>query len=547
MSSTSPVNAHSGSGTKWSRVNFSEAIQGVQTPLGWTFWQFAMENAVRRGFGALGVLSRAEVPPPASPDECISAVFFGLAAGNVTTFHRIGERMPGTDGDTVVAQMFGEPRGTVGPAASATSRVHAMLRYPVILGRTVFSAYSHRKRIRPAREAIRAWWRRSTVDTPPTTIAGAQQLLREAADNFVAIGTLHTTLSLVGQALGEQVELLADAGFGSRDRAAELMTGYGRVDETEVIADLWQVANGSLPIAEFVTRHGYHGPDEGNLPSRVWREDHAPLQRLADRYRARDAVHPDQVRQRQERVRRDAERELLANLNIVNRIRARLVLRLAGEYIPIREVGKSGFLHCIDAARFAARVIGAQLAANGQLDDPEDVFFLTFDELVGDAPDRPADALRELARTRKADHEHFQRLDVPARWVGNPEAIKTKPSTGDERRPATELTGIGVCGGEVTGTARVVLDPDDANLEEGEILVCPTTDPSWTPLFMLADALVIDTGGLMSHGAIVARELGVTCVINSKRGTRDIPDGTRITVDGTSGRVIIHQAIPVAE
>ncbi|ORW23630.1 hypothetical protein AWC19_11195 [Mycobacterium palustre] len=530
----------------WSRVNFSEAIQGVQTPLSWTFWQFAMETAVRRGFGALGVLTRSEVPPPQSPDDRISAAFYGRPAGNLNTFHRIGQRMPGTDGDTVVQQMFGEPRGTVGGTQSATSRLRAKLRYPVILASTVSSAYWHRKRIRSAREEIRDWWRRGTVEAPPTTVVAAQRLLREAAENFVTIGTMHTTLSLVGQALGEQVEQLAVAGFGSRDRAAELMTGYGRVDETEVIADLWNLANGALPMTEFVARHGYHGPNEGNLPSRVWREDQTPLWLLTNRYRSRDALHPDQMWRRQQRVRRTAEREMLANLNALNKIRARLVLRLAAEYIPVREVGKAGFLHCVDAARCAARIIGDRLASTGQLADPEDVFFLTYDELVSDAPSRPAEALRRLVLERKADHEYFHSLEVPDRWVGDPMPVAS-PAVSGNRRAVGELTGIGVCGGQVTGTARVVFDPDDADLEEGDVLVCPTTDPSWTPLFMLADALVIDTGGVMSHGAIVARELGVTCVINTKNGTRAIPDGVRITVDGTSGRVIVHDPIASSE
>jgi phosphohistidine swiveling domain-containing protein len=543
----SPVHNRSGAQTAWSRVNFSEAIQGVQTPLSWTFWQFAMETAVRRGFGALGVLTHAEVPPPASPDDRISAAFYGLPAGNLKTFHRIGQRMPGTDGDTVVQQMFGEPPGVVGVTESVTSRLRAKLRYPMILAGTVSSAYWHRKRIRPTREGIRAWWRQSTVDSPPTTIAAAQRLLREAAENFVRIGTMHTTLSLVGQALGEQVGLLAETGFGNRERAAELMTGYGRVDETEVIADLWNLANGKLAMTKFLARHGYHGPNEGNLPSRVWREDPTPLWLLANRYRCREAVHPDQLWQRQLQVRRKAEQEILANLNAVNKIRARLVLRLAAEYIPIREVGKAGFLHCVDAARCAARIIGNNLAAAGQLSNPEDVFFLTYDELVSDAPTLPAETLRALVVARKADHDYFQNLDVPDRWVGNPVPMESAPPVVEDRRVVGELTGIGVCGGEVTGTARVVFDPDHADLDEGDILVCPTTDPSWTPLFMLAEALVIDTGGVMSHGAIVARELGVTCVINSKHGTRDIPDGARITVDGASGRVIIHERLGASE
>lgn len=409
----SPVHSRSDAKTAWSRVNFSEAIQGVQTPLGWTFWQFAMETAVRRGFGELGVLTRAEVPPPASPDDRISAAFHGLPAGNLNTFHRIGQRMPGTDGDTVVQQMFGEPRGTVGAAQSATSRLRAKLRYPVILVSTVSSAYRHRKHIRPQRAQIGAWWRRSVVESPPTTISGAQRLLREAAENFVTIGTMHTTLSLVGQALGEQVELLASAAFGTRERAAELMTGYGGVEETKVIADLWSLANGQLPMTEFVARHGYHGPSEGNLPSRVWREDQTPLWLLANRYRYREAPHPDQIWRRQQQIRRTAEQEILANLNAVNKIRARLVLRLAAEYIPVREVGKAGFLHCVDAARCAARVIGDKLAASGQLADPEDVFFLTYDELVNDAPGSAADELRALVLARRADHEYFQHLTCP--------------------------------------------------------------------------------------------------------------------------------------
>lgn len=543
----SPVHSRSGARTTWSRVNFSEAIQGVQTPLSWTFWQFAMETAVRRGFGQLGVLTRAEVPPPANPDERISAAFFGLPAGNLNTFHRIGQRMPGTDGDTVVQQMFGEARGAVRVGQSATSRLRAKLRYPAILLGTVSSAYRHRKAIRPHREDIRAWWRRNTVESPPTTVAGAQRLLREAAENFVTIGTMHTTLSLVGQALGEQVELLALAAFGNRERAAELMTGYGGVDETEVIADLWSLANGDLAMTEFVARHGYHGPSEGNLPSCVWREDQTPLWLLANRYRDREAPHPHQVRQRQQAIRRAAEREIMANLSVIKKIRPLLILRLAAEYIPIREVGKAGFLHCVDAARCAARIIGNQLSVTGQLADPEDVFFLTYDELVSDAPSRPAEALRALVRARKADHDDFRRLFVPDRWVGNPVVTEASPTVEGGRPAVGELTGIGVCGGEVTGTARVVLDPDDADLDEGDILVCPTTDPSWTPLFMLAEALVIDTGGVMSHGAIVARELGVTCVINSKHGTRDIPDGAQITVDGASGRVIIHEPLAAAE
>ncbi len=256
------------------------------------------------------------------------------------------------------------------------------------------------------------------------------------------------------------------------------MTGYGGVEETKVIADLWSLANGQLPMTEFVARHGYHGPSEGNLPSRVWREDQTPLWLLANRYRYREAPHPDQIWRRQQQIRRTAEQEILANLNAVNKIRARLVLRLAAEYIPVREVGKAGFLHCVDAARCAARVIGDKLAASGQLADPEDVFFLTYDELVNDAPGSAADELRALVLARRADHEYFQHLDVPDRWVGNPVATEASPVVEADRPAVTELAGIGVCGGEVTGTARVVLIPTTPTSRTGTFWCVPPQTPA---------------------------------------------------------------------
>jgi pyruvate,water dikinase len=132
-------------------------------------------------------------------------------------------------------------------------------------------------------------------------------------------------------------------------------------------------------------------------------------------------------------------------------------------------------------------------------------------------------------------------VSLPPEFTGPPEPVaivQAVPAAANGNGHG-ELRGIGIVGDKVTGRARVIHDPNDADLEPGDILVCVTTDPSWTPLFMLADALVIDTGGAMSHGAIVARELGVTCVINTVTGTRDIPNGATITVDGASGLVTV--------
>jgi pyruvate,water dikinase len=243
--------------------------------------------------------------------------------------------------------------------------------------------------------------------------------------------------------------------------------------------------------------------------------------------------------------RAEAEARLMSGLGASKRPQARLTMRLAKRYIPLREVGKSGFLHTLDAARCAARSAGALLVDRGVLSDPEDVFFLTYDEFL--SLPQGQDQLRDLVAERRERHARYERLELPPSWTGAPEPSATQTETAAEAAEhphagaTAELRGIGIVGDKVTGRARVVRDPATADLDDGDVLVCVTTDPSWTPLFMVASALVIDTGGAMSHGAIVARELGVTCVINTETGTRDIPDGATVTVDGRSGVVTVER------
>jgi len=121
----------------------------------------------------------------------------------------------------------------------------------------------------------------------------------------------------------------------------------------------------------------------------------------------------------------------------------------------------------------------------------------------------------------------------PASWPLRCEAQPAAPSAG------TTVSGIAVSGGVASGPARVVLDPaDPRDLDPGDVLVCPITDPSWTPLFLGAAAVVCDAGAVQSHAAIVARELGIPAVL-SVPGITAVPDGTMLRVDGTTGTVVI--------
>ena len=147
-----------------------------------------------------------------------------------------------------------------------------------------------------------------------------------------------------------------------------------------------------------------------------------------------------------------------------------------------------------------------------------------------------SDGIKDAVALRRERRDEYLKVKLPDSWTGQPEAI---PITASEAAAAgSEITGLAVSPGVVEGRARVVLDPLAGDpLEPGEILVCETTDPSWTSLFLVAAGLVIDVGGPLSHGAILARELGVPCVINSRVGTAVLRTGDLLRVDGDAGRV----------
>ena len=163
-----------------------------------------------------------------------------------------------------------------------------------------------------------------------------------------------------------------------------------------------------------------------------------------------------------------------------------------------------------------------------RLADASDVFFLTLDDLRGGWPADAADRAEE----RRTYYEHYRTLDLPEVWQGEPEALAAEGAA-----CGAEISGIGASPGVIEGRVRVVLDPADVEVGEGEILVARHTDPAWASLMFLSAGLVSDIGGLMSHTAVVARELGIPCVVNTRTATRSLNTGDRIRLDGTTGRI----------
>ena len=173
------------------------------------------------------------------------------------------------------------------------------------------------------------------------------------------------------------------------------------------------------------------------------------------------------------------------------------------------------------------------MARTGRLESAEDIFFLTLPETW---PALAGQDLRPVVSERRAVYDReLKRRHVPRILLSD----GTEPTAGETPEATADgaLRGTPASPGAVTAEARVILDPSDARLEPGEILVAPSTDPGWTPLFLTAGGLVMEMGGAMSHGAVVAREYGIPAVVGVPDATERIATGQRITVDGSNGIV----------
>ena len=177
-----------------------------------------------------------------------------------------------------------------------------------------------------------------------------------------------------------------------------------------------------------------------------------------------------------------------------------------------------------------------RLVQAGVLREAEDIFYLRFDELQEVVRTNQVDG--QLIQRRRDAFQWYQALTPPRVLTSEGEAV-----SGSYRRedlPAGALVGLAVSAGTIEGRARVVADMTTADLEVGDILVTAYTDPSWTPLFVAIKGLVTEVGGLMTHGAVIAREYGLPAVVGVEHATRLIKDGQWIRVDGTAGYVEIQ-------
>ncbi|UDW01312.1 phosphoenolpyruvate synthase [Bacillus cereus] len=209
------------------------------------------------------------------------------------------------------------------------------------------------------------------------------------------------------------------------------------------------------------------------------------------------------------------------------------MIRNIRNFIGYREYPKYGMIHRYFIYKQALLKEAEKLVQNNVLDEIEDIYYLTFEEL------------HEVVRTNKLDYKiiHkqknayklYEKLTPPRVITSDGEIITGKYKR--ENLPAEAIVGLPVSSGVVEGRARVILNMEDTNLEDGDILVTAFTDPGWTPLFVSIKGLVTEVGGLMTHGAVIAREYGLPAVVGVENATKLIKDGQRIRVHGTEGYI----------
>ncbi len=307
---------------------------------------------------------------------------------------------------------------------------------------------------------------------------------------------------------------------------------------------------GTLPpvlrevLSNFLATHGARGIAEIDVGVARWGEDPTHVLGILSNYLAHhDPTLAADVQFERGRLAAEAMiSELITRARAHSRLRARLLTHAFTRMralFGMREAPKLFIVRLLARAREHLQAIASTLVAADRLETIDDVFMLdlpTLRDALAGADLRPLVRARRITFKREQERRHVPRVYLSDGT--DAEALFIAPL------PAGALTGTPASAGSVTGRARVITDPAGARIEPGEILVAPSTDPGWTPLFLTAGGLVMEMGGAMSHGAVVAREYGIPAVVGVPGATTAISSGQRITVDGSAGTVTVEPEPP---
>ena len=298
-------------------------------------------------------------------------------------------------------------------------------------------------------------------------------------------------------------------------------------------------------FAAFIAEFGYRGPSEWDLGTESWESKPSLALGLIDRMRQLDDSDSPSSKQAAHAAATDkAMMEATAGMDAATEAAFRGAVGSARRFAGWRESGKSSCIKIMNEARMALIELGERLAAKGVLDHSRQIFIALDEELDSLALEEMT--LRPVLAQREKEWNALKDLEVPTFLDGSKpippisEVPRKGANKAEKAAKGTILTGAAASTGVVEGVARVITGTDAiSEFQPGEILVAPQTDPSWTPLFMVASAVIVDTGSMGSHAMIVARELGIPCVAGLPKATEMIGTGTMVRVDGAAGTVEI--------
>ncbi|MBE7501711.1 MAG: hypothetical protein HS113_15690 [Verrucomicrobiales bacterium] len=556
----------------WSNLNVAENFPEVATPLTWSMLEFCLHGAFAPVFRALGI------DPRRTP-------WVGLVAGrvymNVGTLHRLMRHLPGFRHAPMTRTFGGFQDDLEGPLRA--------------LGAEPGPGWRERWRIRFGLARLATWflWRASWRGSARCA-ARFRSLVEELTGTDIAAlpeAELLPHLDRLWARLLARVPIPVNLGAGILSHVAlewactrwfgdrqgvlvnRLLSRTGAMASAASALDLWHLAgwvNGQPELhrtvaaassfagasaqlqssAEgraflqrweaFLRAHGHHAAGEPDVATPRWSETPDLVLRMLQHYLENhaqldlDRVLAERTRQRDlalttcRRQLRGPFRGFLLGL----------LVRTAQTWLLGREHLKCEFVRVLAHGRQVFLELGRRLTRNGRLERPEDVFFLTLEELepvrTGSVPWNVPQRIRE----RRAEHARNQALHPPPVVVGSFTPEGPCPQSTPFDANTRVLTGLPVSPGFVRGPARVILKADEGEpVLPGEILVAPATDPGWTPLLLTAAGVVVDLGGQLSHGSVIAREYGLPAVVNVRFGTRLIRTGQPLEVDADRGVV----------
>jgi len=558
----------------YTRGNVGEVFPDTVAPLSWTIFGIpGAEPGWRDAFVRFGVFDQDEFDPN---NIEILGVFGGYCYLNVSISRIFGVRVPGLTPELVDRSIWGEMPGVppyralpTDESPAHTARIQETAQW-IFTTQELPELREDQKRVQAIRDSRPDLSAMSEAELM-ARILGFFDIFRDLFSrhlfiSYSSITVLGTIAGICEQALGDpSLAMPLVAGIGDVDSAAPSlhMWELGRLvsesadlraafdDGTDGLLDRLRGRSGAEGFLKrfdaFLYEFGSRGPNEWEMRCPTWETDPELALVAIDRMRVTDDAGDPAPSQRRLAAEREAlSAEVLGKLEPAPEAYGQMAAALSAAkiFLPGRERTKTTIIKITQEARLAARELGRRMCAIDVFERPENVGMLCADELDAflDEPKKWSDTVQE----REELYEKLQSLEPPFIVDGTVpplEEWKRRDTAPLHVAAGTTLVGLAGCPGAARGRARVILSPFDCGgLEPGDVLVAPLTDPSWTPLFVPASAVVVDVGAPLSHAVIVSRELGVPCVVSVTDATRKIRDGALVDVDGTGGTVTIVEA-----